>query len=138
MIGVTEMRIPTPHRKSRVHRFLDKLSDPFDAPSTITSNLPSLSSDNARRAGLIVTALTGLTAGSAGISSASRSSAPAAPRADGTRAPLVLSAVPDRRRRLGTVVLVPADVSDSSSAPQSLDEGAALLATAWRNGSWAA
>lgn len=97
----------------------------------------------------------------------------------------MLSAVPDRRRRLGdgtlveasilarvlgvrvltlatTVVLVPADICDSSSAPhpstrsalapmrsgvaghglaeaqQSLAEGAELLATARRNGSSAA
>lgn len=66
------MRIPTPHRKSRVQRLLDRLSDPFDMPSTITSNLPGLGSDNARRAGLIAAAVTGLTAGSAGISSLRR------------------------------------------------------------------
>lgn len=66
------MRIPTPHRKSRVQRLLDRLSDPFDMPRAITSNLPSLGSDNARRAGLIAAAVTGLTAGSAGISSLRR------------------------------------------------------------------
>lgn len=66
------MRISTLHRKSRMHRLLDKLSDPFEVPREITSNLPSLGSDNARKAGLIAAALTGLTAGSAGISSLRR------------------------------------------------------------------
>jgi hypothetical protein len=66
------MRIPIPRRKSKGQRFLDKVNDLFDAPSGIKFRLPSVGSDNARKAGLITGALTGLTAGSAGISSLRR------------------------------------------------------------------
>jgi hypothetical protein len=63
------MRIPTPSRKSQPRRFVDKINDSLDVPSGIKSSLPSVGSDNARKAGLIAVALVGLTVGSAGISS---------------------------------------------------------------------
>jgi hypothetical protein len=63
------MRVPLPNRKSQAQRLLDRI----DVPSGIRSRLPSVGSDNVRRAGLIAVALTGLTAGSAGISSLRRS-----------------------------------------------------------------
>jgi hypothetical protein len=67
------MRVPLPNRKSQARRLLDRINDSLDVPTGIRSRLPSVGSDNVRRAGLIAVALTGLTAGSAGISSLRRS-----------------------------------------------------------------
>lgn len=66
------MRIPKLRRQSQQKRLLDKLTGTLNVPSAITSKLPSLGSENARKVGLITGTLTGLTAGSAGISSIRR------------------------------------------------------------------
>jgi hypothetical protein len=66
------MRPPILSRKSKLPGPLDKISDLLGAPGRINSSLRRVSSDNARKAGLLASALTALTAGSAGVSSLRR------------------------------------------------------------------
>ena len=66
------MKVPLPHKKSPVQRFLDKVTDALDAPSQIKAGLPSVGTDSARKAGVIAGAVAGMTAGSAGISALRR------------------------------------------------------------------
>lgn len=66
------MRIPIPSRKNHVQRFIDEVTHPLEWTSGLKASLPSVGSDNARKAGLIAGAVAGITAGSAGISSLRR------------------------------------------------------------------
>ena len=71
-------KLPNRHRKSKLERVLETVSDSLDVPNGITDVLPSgglkavVPQGKTLRIGLIAGGLAGLTAGSAGISSLRR------------------------------------------------------------------
>jgi hypothetical protein len=62
------MKLTLPSRKSQLRRFVDQVNDSLDVRGGLTSRLPGVGTDGARKAGLVAGTLAGLTAGSAGIS----------------------------------------------------------------------